>query len=153
MNNARFKFRVWDDTHKEYLPLSDCKLDARSGKLVKQSLFQENRYIIEQCTGLTDRHNKLIYENDVVMCEIPGAFRSVEAVVKWSAPGDNRVEWQCKYLNHFEPNRTSKVISGYTGQELWGKKCTVIGNIHDDQFRDATKMVEDKDNGTNESKP
>ena len=65
MNN-RFKFRVWDDAHKEYLPLSDCKLDARSGKLVKQSLFQENRYIIEQCTGLRDKNGKLIFEGDVV---------------------------------------------------------------------------------------
>lgn len=66
MSNDRFKFRVWDEEYKDYLPLSDCKLDAITGELVKRSLFQENRYIIEQCTGLRDKNGKLIFENDIV---------------------------------------------------------------------------------------
>ena len=146
MNNDRFKFRVWDNVINVYWNEGKIQLSDDGKLLVVEGNMQPQGIegvTVEQCTGLRDKNGKLIYEGDVVMCEIPGAFRSVEAVVKWFAPGDNRVEWYCKYLNHFEPNRTSKVISGYTGQELWGKKCTVIGNIHDEQFREVMKMVED----------
>lgn len=152
MNNARHKFRVWDDTNKEYLPLSDCKLEARTGKLVKQSLFQENRYIIEQCTGLTDRHNKLIYENDVVNMYIPYEDNHRKCVVRYVID-EGTAQWLAVYLEGKRPHCSMGICYDITSEYLDGSYCTVIGNIHDDQFRDATKMMEDKDNGTNESKP
>ena len=109
MSNDRHKYRIplFDDSGK-FIGFED--LDILKG-LQPYNAGVCHRGEPEQCVGLKDKNGKLIYAGDVVMCEIPGAFRSVEAVVKWSAPGDNRVEWQCKYLNHFEPNRTSKVIS------------------------------------------
>lgn len=144
MSNDRFKFRVWDKKDKKYLDpdyyerfymhpdgVVDVVMTVEHTLYDEYQVIPAQQLIVEQCTGLRDRNNKLIYEGDVVMCELPGSFRSVEAVVKWFAPGNDRVEWRCEYLNHFEPNRTSKVISGYTGRELWGKNCTVIGNIHE----------------------
>ena len=140
INNDRFKFRVWDDTHKEYLPLCDCKLDARNGKIVKQSLFQENRYIIEQCTGLRDKNGKLIHANDVVRFywkeQAPQEF-----IVKWN-------HHRCcfdfyVYKNHKRGCKFGQWYWCFDSGEC--KYCEIIGNIHDGKFRDNTKLIEEKE--------
>lgn len=127
MSNDRHKFRVWDDTHKEYLPLCDCKLDARSGKIVKQSLFQENRYTIEQCIGLADKNGKLIFDGDVIQ------ENGINRYIHWHDSGwcySIRYDSKCHW-----PLRKEDV-----------ENAEIIGNIHDEQFRDATKMVEGDNN-------
>lgn len=145
MSNDRHKFRVWDDTHKEYLPPCDCKLDAGSGKIVKQSLFQENRYTIEQCTGLTDRHNKLIYENDVVNMYIPYEDNHRKCVVRYVID-EGTAQWLAVYLEGKRPHCSMGICYDITSEYLDGSYCTVIGNIHDDQFREVTKKVEGDNN-------
>lgn len=109
MSNDRFRFRVFDNDYKDYLPLSDCQIWALTGKLIKQSLFQPNRYCIEQCTGLKDKNGKLIFEGDVLQ-----DGENVAAVV-WNID---------QYLLEYR--------DGYVGDfSLFAKTFEVVGNIHE----------------------
>lgn len=64
MSNDRFKFRVWDNDENEYLQ-EGALIDSRTGDIA--GYFPADQYTIEQCTGLTDKNGKLIYEGDVLL--------------------------------------------------------------------------------------
>ena len=56
--NDRFKFRLWDDEKKQYHH-NDFVVTA-TGYINK---------ILEQCTGLKDKNDNLIYEGDIIRVE------------------------------------------------------------------------------------
>ena len=74
MSNNRFKFRVWDNINKRYD--KDLSLIDKDGDLCYQDGEKycngehPEDFTIEQCTGILDKNSKLIYEGDVVKCDI-----------------------------------------------------------------------------------
>lgn len=121
MECSRFKFRVWDNKHNDYLPKSDVRLDGRTGKIERASFF-DDPYTIEQCTGICDNNGKLIYEGDVVKtkeygkedasgrCNFPGydTFTVIHKDCSFWIDNDSR----CFYLSE-------------------RSKVEIIGNIHE----------------------
>lgn len=125
MNNNRFKFRVWDNINKRYE--KDLTLIDKDGDLCHQDGGKycngehPEDFTIEQCTGLTDRNGKLIYEGDVVKInnDYTGEVRFKNGCFVW--------DW----------GFNDPPIYGFEKDEM-----EIIGNIHDDQFREITKKME-----------
>lgn len=110
MNNARFKFRVWDKIEKSYvdyllLGVDGLLYESADGKAVS---VDQARYEREQCTGQHDRNENLIYEGDIV------ATDNAELVVEWYRAG---------WWGH---NRLWCSLA-----PLAGLVVEVIGNIHE----------------------
>lgn len=72
MNNNRFKFRVWDCAEERYddgfvLDPDGVLWYAQMG--VDDEISNKDQYLVEQCTGLKDANDKLIYVGDIVECD------------------------------------------------------------------------------------
>lgn len=88
--NDRFKFRVWDKELKYFHDQPDYFLSS-NGKLHTVTLNHRkeidvieiensDNYVVQQCTGLKDSENFLIYEGDIIStCD----DRNLELTVFW----------------------------------------------------------------------
>lgn len=143
MNTDRFKFRVWDKKDEEYLDpdyyegfymspdgVVHAGITEWNGICDKYQEIPQKQLIIEQCTGMRDKNGKLIYEGDVIKIVggdfIPTGVK-LEVCYGW-------ISWQLRELVH----------GGYLDFYCGGSTFEIIGNIHDDHFRDPAKKEDEK---------
>lgn len=118
--NDRLKYRIYDTVEGEYIEVDAVRLTPNGIVVWTEKTEPElnpKRYIIEFCTGLKDRHGKLIYEGDIVTC---GDDR--EWVVIW-----DDTFWQVKEIRQ-DGCININVLTWCTYDEI-----EIIGNIHQDK--------------------
>lgn len=73
--DSRFKFRIWHKEFKRFLTGEEWYLDLNGQVYFFNQPFSESAkefikckepYVLQQCTGATDKNKKLIYEGDIV---------------------------------------------------------------------------------------
>lgn len=118
----RFKFRAWIGKERALIGygaryLYFNAIGGISDSFLKKEGFDE----VEQCTGLKDKNDKLIYENDLIKCP-NGIYRiAVDDFGLWTAIYENNplkdvVEW-------------SDIVKNYAFNQE-NVEIEVIGNIH-----------------------
>jgi uncharacterized phage protein (TIGR01671 family) len=95
-----------------------------------------DRFIIEQCTGLKDRNGKLIYEWDVVKQTYKDGTNLCTEVFY----NTELCRW---YLRKPYPNLHAVEYMVWDFYGSIADSLEVIGNIHDDQFREVTKKKQE----------
>ena len=116
----RFKFRLYDDIHREMIDLQEQDVNPYNISDIPQNN-------IMQCTGLKDKNGKLIYEGDILRV-IGNRDTSGYGVVEYLQAG-------CQffingYLNN--PSLYHPRKKGEFYQQLQEWLCTeVIGNIYE----------------------
>ena len=124
------EFRVWDNQEKVYLNKKDIAIDNLGNVFVFEGCNDNDadlwhvrilvdpdneRYIIEQSTGLKDKNGTEIYEGDVIKVERDGIIYRVE----WIHGGFG-----------LEPRYNSPFCPRLGNVEV-REKIEVIGNIHE----------------------
>lgn len=121
-NNDRFQFRAWDTVA--------CRYEYE----IQYSLFDyyidDDRYVIEQCTGLKDKSGRLIYEGDII-----SVFDIARGVIDWDKSQYQIIRCQSKL-----PKRLKYMSIRNLETERF---VEIIGNIHENP-----ELMEVENNGS-----
>lgn len=117
----RFKFRVWQTELKE------PKMKYNSGLVINNNEIIEDGCVVMQCTGLKDKHGKLIYEGDIIYT--PGWW--------WGAGFVHLNIGECgpckgdSVMSYILAKNIDNPLKG-AAHNIWnGAEVEVIGNIYE----------------------
>lgn len=122
--NDRFRFRAWSKEEKKYYYDAEATYDYMQGIMSESfgELLEDDRYIIEQCTGIKDCNGKLIFEGDLVRWVFEEVVEKY-GVVKWcNGNGTFGGSWVAVEQLDGE--------GGYCFGNIW----EVYGNIHEGEI-------------------
>jgi uncharacterized phage protein (TIGR01671 family) len=128
--NDRFKFRAWyydkddendSDNNKMFYDAQNTYDCLGGNPPLKASSFgdiiDDERWVVEQCTGLKDKNGKLIYEGDIL--KITDQMIDYIVEVKWN---------EGMFCYEITPNSANLVFFDLTDNET---TVEVIGNEHE----------------------
>lgn len=124
----RFKFRVWIKDEKRYtwlLNLFNCggaskfyEVEDYDEQGNHYTMYEPDEVILEQCTGLKDKNDKLIYEGDIFEAEVLNSFDGDELIGK-------RIRGQVSWFDI----EGCFSFASYQPSDLF--EIEVIGNVHE----------------------
>jgi len=124
--NHRSKFRVWDVKNKKFLPESYFAILGNGKLIVTLSGYyndftntNQDDYVIQQYTGLTDKNGNLIFEGDIVQYNQNSSYDNMDFIAKWS---DNKLGFI------FQSNSGEQLVNQTPHLNRF-KHLEVVGNI------------------------
>ena len=89
--NRPIKFRVWDIKNKKFLPESYFAILGNGKLIVTISGYyndftntNQDDYVVQQYTGLTDKNGNLIFDGDIVQYNQNSSYDNMDFIAKWS---------------------------------------------------------------------
>lgn len=125
MMKDRFRFRAWSKEEKKYYYDAEQTYDYMQGIMSESfgELLEDDRYIVEQSTGIKDCNGKLIYEGDLIRFKMDGKIVN-KGVVEWY-DGNGIFSGSWEAIDH-RPDGERKPAS-----YLFGNNWEIYGNIHE----------------------
>jgi uncharacterized phage protein (TIGR01671 family) len=124
--NRHIKFRVWDVKNKKFLPESYFAILGNGKLIVTLSGYyndftntNQDDYVIQQYTGLTDKNGNLIFEGDIVQYNQNSSYDNMDFIAKW---GDDKLGFI------FQSNSGEQLVNQTPHLNRF-KHLEVVGNI------------------------
>ncbi|WP_273952521.1 YopX family protein [Leuconostoc mesenteroides] len=142
------KFRAWNKNLEEYVNSEKFVIDPTNGDVIDVGGYEllevNNEAVLEQYTGIDDRVDNSVYENDIVEIEYTAGHHE-----KWDMDTLARIEdyddvdtivrgvvhiWPSTgvIINHISSENPEQFVGDYRIPQYLhiNKDCAVIGNIH-----------------------